>query len=97
LNDVLVEPVTPTHGWVADWFGRAFDRALIEWVSDVHADVDTAGPHAQGPIAASRREPVAWRGHEILCSPLDVQLSVCEARGLTAEAKAIRLFVGERP
>jgi hypothetical protein len=96
LNDILVEPVTPMHGWLADWFGRAFDRVLIEWVSDVHADVDMAGPHEQGPAAASQREPVAWRGHEILCSPLDLQLSVYEARGLAAEAEAIRMFIGQQ-
>jgi hypothetical protein len=92
LNDILVEPVTRMHGWIADWFGRAFDGALIEWVSHVHADVDTAGPHEQGPVAANLKELVVWRGHKILCSPLDVQLAVCEARRLDARAEAIRLF-----
>jgi hypothetical protein len=96
LSDILIEPVSPMDGWVADWFGRAFDGALIEWVSDVHADLDTAGPHEQGVAAASRREPVTWRGHEILCSPLDLQLAVREARGLAAEAEAIRVFIGQQ-
>jgi hypothetical protein len=93
LNDILIEPVTPMHGWVADWCGRAFDRALIEWVSDLHPAVDTAGPHERGPAVAGQRELVAWRGHEVLCAPLDVQLAVCHARGLTGEAEAIRAFL----
>lgn len=93
LNDILVEPVTRMHGWISDWFGRAFDGALIEWVSDVHADVDTAGPHEQGPAAAKEREPVVWRGREIHCSPLAVQLAVSEVRELNAQAEAIRLFM----
>jgi hypothetical protein len=96
LHDILIEPVSAMDGWIADWFGRGFDRALIEWVSDVHADVDTAGPHEQGSAAANQRELVGWRGHEILCSPLTLQLAVCEARGLTAEAEAIRLFVAQQ-
>ncbi len=92
LNDILIEPVTRMHGWVADWFGRAFDQALIEWVADVRAD-KTAGPREDGPAAAVRRERVVWRGHEILCSPLDLQLAVCEARGLIGQAEAIRRFM----
>jgi hypothetical protein len=89
---MVIEPVTRMHGWVAEWFGRAFDEALIEWVSDVHVDVDTAGPHEQGPAAATVREPVVWRGREILCSPLDIQLAVREVGGLNAQAEAIRVF-----
>ena len=92
LSDILIEPVSHMHGWVSDWFGRAFDGALIEWVSDVHADLDTTGPHEQGPAAARMREPVVWRGREILCSPLEIQLAVCEVRGLNAQAEAIRVF-----
>jgi hypothetical protein len=73
-----------------EWFGRAFAGALIEWVAGVRADV---GLLEQGPEAARRRERVVWRGHEILVSPLDVQLAVSEVRGLTAQADAIRRFM----
>ncbi len=32
LADYLVEPVTPCVGWIANWFGRAFLHARLEWV-----------------------------------------------------------------
>jgi hypothetical protein len=54
LHDVLIEPVRRMEGWVADWHGRAFDQALIEWVAGLHAP-------------AGRLEPVLWRGRRILC------------------------------
>lgn len=96
LEDILVEPVTRAEGWVADWFGRAFDGALIEWVSHVHAEVDSSGPHEQGPIAQSRLEPVRWRGYEVRCTPIDLQLEVAEVRGLEARARAIRVFMRDQ-
>lgn len=93
FEDVLVEPVTRAEGWVADWFGRAFGGALIEWVSHVHAEVDNSGPHEQGQIAQSRLESVRWRGYEVPCTPLDLQLQVAEMRGLERLASAIRAFM----
>jgi hypothetical protein len=91
LDDLLVEPVTRSENWVAGWFGRAFHGALIEWIAEVEPDVEERGPHEQGPTAASRREQVVWRGHEILCTPLDISLAVCEARGLDERVRAIRM------
>ncbi|MEW6406304.1 MAG: hypothetical protein AB1649_31345, partial [Chloroflexota bacterium] len=52
LLDFLVEPVVDCHqAWISDWWGRAFLHARVEWVGDVHADVDQ--PHATdfGPVA----------------------------------------------
>jgi hypothetical protein len=91
LADLLVEPVVPTTGWVADWFGRAFSGALIEWVGGVHDD-----SLQHGPDAARRRERIAWRGRDMLVSPVDVQLAVSELRGLTDQADAIRRFLTAR-
>lgn len=87
MEDILIEPVREMEGWVADWHGRAFEGALIEWVSGVHAGVE--------PIRRSRDE-VLWRGRGILCSPLDLQLAVARERGLTRHAAAISSFIGER-
>jgi hypothetical protein len=97
LEDILIEPVTRMKGWVADWHGRAFEQALIEWVSRMHSEVDRTGRHEQGPEAASRREQVVWQGHKILCSPLDLQLAVAEARGMKDRARAIRSFIARTP
>jgi hypothetical protein len=71
FEDLLIEPVTPMVGWVADWFGRAFGGALIEWVAGVHAQ-----------DSAAQREAVDWRGHTIFSNRLDIQLEVAEARGM---------------
>jgi hypothetical protein len=94
LLDDLVEPVLPSSGWIADWFGRAFLHARLEWVGDVHGDVDTPQPCDFGPTVARRLEMVVWRGREIRVPPLDLQLQVSERRGLTARAAMIRRSLG---
>ncbi len=93
LLDDLVEPLQPSEGWIADWFGRAFLHARLEWVGDVH-DAADGPPSDFGPTAARRLEVVVWRGREIRVPPLDLQLQVSERRGLTARAAMIRRFLG---
>jgi len=95
LLDHLVEPVLPSGGWIADWFGRAFLHARVEWVGDVHADVDTPLACDFGPAAASRLETVLWRGHAVRVPPLDLQLEVSEQRGLADRAAKIRQRLSE--
>jgi hypothetical protein len=92
LADILVEPVREMPGWIAQWFGRAFDGALIEWVADVDPAVDREGPHEQGPLAASALEAVVWEGHRIRCTPLDLQVAVAERRGRLEAVEAIKAF-----
>lgn len=91
--DVLVEPALRDveRRWVAAWFGRAFLGARVEWVAGVYADVDEwAAPSEIGPAAAARVERVGWHGRTLFLSPLDIQLAVCEERGLHARVEAIR-------
>ena len=96
LSDALIEP--PSHdaerGWIAAWFGRAFLGARVEWVADVYGDHDgLGGPSEFGPAAAGRLERVPWRGRILLVAPLDVQLVVTQARGLTDRVEAIERFI----
>jgi hypothetical protein len=94
LLDYLVEPALPSSGWIADWFGRAFLYARLEWVGDVHDDVDTPQPCDFGPLAARRLEVVHWQGYEVRVPPLELQLQVSERRGLTSRAAMIRRLLG---
>ena len=89
LEDLLVEPVREMPNWVATWFGRAFCGALIEWVADVHPEIERQPPHEQGPLAAGRLEDVVWQGHHIKCTPLDLQLAVATSRGREDVARKI--------
>ncbi len=94
LLEYLVEPVVDCReGWISDWWGRAFLHARVEWVGDVHTDVDQ--PHAVdfGPAAASRLEMVNWHGNEIRVPPLDLQLQVSKRRGLDERVKEIERFL----
>jgi hypothetical protein len=92
LVDALVEPVFATDGWVARWWGRAFLGARVEWVAEVAPSVDDPNPADFGPVAAANLERVRWRGHELLVPPLELQLAVCERRGLTERVEAIQRF-----
>jgi RimJ/RimL family protein N-acetyltransferase len=96
LADILVEPVTRMEGWVADWFGRAFDGVLIEWVAGVHGEAPGEVARMDGPGRAWRGESVIWHDYGIFCAPLDLRLGLSEARGLTDEVAAIRRFLAEK-
>jgi hypothetical protein len=91
FDDVLVSPVERLDGWVAEWVGRAFCGAVVEWLAAPHAAVDDpAAPHEQGPYVASAIEVVRWRGHDVPVAPLDAQLRSCERRGLADRAVLVR-------
>jgi hypothetical protein len=96
LQDALVEPVTRMREWVAEWFGRAFLGALVEWVSDVRTPIVDDHGLEQGADAASRLERVPWEGHVIPVTPLDLQLVVAERRGHRDRAEKIRRLLPER-
>jgi hypothetical protein len=89
LADILVEPVRADGSWLADWFGRAFDGALVEWVAGVHPDSRLE----EVPGAGAQRDRVRWRGHEIVVTPLEVQPAIDERRGLVHWGEAIRSFM----
>jgi hypothetical protein len=94
-DDLMVTPILEMEGWAARYTGRAFDKAIIEWLSEPHPELDDpAVPHEQGPYIANRLEPVEWRGHLVHVPPLDAQLRVCEARGLGTRADQIRARLG---
>lgn len=77
--------------WAAEWFGCAFYGCLIEWVADPHPSaLYGGGPHELGAESAGRLETVGWHGHPIRVPPLDRQLAVAEARGLTDRVASIR-------
>ena len=90
--DILVEPVREMPGWIARWFGRAFQGALIDWLADVDPQIDSSGPHEQGPLAEGALENVVWEGRSIRCTPLRLQLAVAERRGKLDDAQQIKTF-----
>jgi hypothetical protein len=90
LIDYLVEPVLRSDDWIADWFGRAFIHARLEWIGDVHDNVDIPQVSDFGPAAERRLETVIWRGREIRVPPLDLQIQVSERRGLSERVEMIR-------
>jgi hypothetical protein len=85
----LVEPVTPSVGWVADWFGRAFVHARVEWVGSVRPEVDEPVASDFGPAAARALEEIEWRGHTLRVPPLSLQRDVARRRGLAERTAAI--------
>lgn len=93
LQDVLVEPLEDSHGWISNWFGRSFLHGRVEWVGGIDPSVDEPVPVDFGPRAMSHLERVTWRGHELRVPPLDLQLLVSERRGLTERAEKIRRYM----
>ena len=69
-----------------------FRGALIEWLADVDPQIDSSGPHEQGPLAEGALENVVWEGHTIRCTPLRLQLAVAERRGKLEDAQQIKAF-----
>ena len=91
LADYLIEPVIDcSRTWFGDRWGRAFLHARVEWVGDVHEDVDQQDATDFGPVAGSRLETVNWQGHEIRVPPLYLQLDVSKRRGLAERVEKIQ-------
>ena len=76
-------------GWVAEAGGRAFEGAVIEWLSEAHPTGLTP-PHEQEPAAAAHLETVSWRGRVIPVPSLELQLAVASRRGLNERCDLIR-------
>ncbi len=93
LLDFLVEPVDNCQDWISDWWGRAFLHARLEWVGDVHENIDQPNVTDFGPVAASRLDIVKWHGKEIRVPPIDLQLQVSEQRGLNERVEKIKDFL----
>lgn len=94
LDDLLVEPVTRLHNWVADVGGRAFHGVLIEWLAGAHATGLTP-PSEQEPATSAHLEVIPWRGRRVSVPRLEVQLAVAERRGLTERIDLIRRALAE--
>jgi hypothetical protein len=93
FSDVLVEPPIFDPDWVADWFGRTWMGAIVEWAADVHPEIDDwRTPQESGPEAQAALEEVEWRGRVIRVTPLAKQLAVSESRGLHDRVEAIHRF-----
>ncbi len=93
FEDLLVEPVTTMTGWIADCGARAFAGCLFEWMAGVHPEIDEPTPHEQGLVALSCLELVRWHDGIIPVSPLALQLSVTERRGLSERAAKIHAYM----
>lgn len=90
LLDYLIEPVVPVADWFCNWFGRSFPGACLEWVGGVDERADTPEISDFGPIAASRRETVTWRGYTLRVPPLAMQREANEQRGRAEHVAIIR-------
>lgn len=96
FRDALIEPPVFDPTWIADWFGRAWLGARVEWAAAIHADLDTwRSPQESGPAARAALELVEWRGHVLPVTPLATQLAVSEHRGLHDRVAAIRRHRGD--
>ena len=91
LGDSLIEPpIKSNGGWVAEWFGRAWDGIRIEWAAETRPDLDEHEWTSDiGPDAVRRAETVTWRGLRFDVPPLDLQTAVARERGLHDRVAAI--------
>jgi hypothetical protein len=84
FDDLLVTPVERMDGWVANYVGRAFCHAVVEWLSEPRLELDDpAAPSEHGAFVEPYLEMVHWQGHDIRVPPLSVQASACAQRGLS--------------
>lgn len=90
----MVEPVVHSDGWIAEWWGRAFPGARVEWVGDVRPVVDNPEPVDYGPVAAAQLDHITWHDHVIRLSPLHLQLAVTRRRGLADRVRLIEAAIG---
>lgn len=96
LRDYLIEPITPTNGWVTRDFGILFLDARIDLASDPSPVLDDPEPADCGPYALAHLETVAWEGFQIKAPPLELQLSVNRRRGRLDRVQKIEAFLAKQ-
>lgn len=90
LAHLLIQPPQRKDGWIAEWFGRAWDGTRLEWVAGTRPDLDDHEWTSDiGPDAVRRAETIVWRGLRFTVPPLDLQLAVTRERGLDDRVAAI--------
>lgn len=73
--DRTLMPVTETEEWpIARIYGRLYWHSVVQVIAESPPSVEEHGPRPWGPQGISRLESVTWRGHDILVTPLDLQL-----------------------
>lgn len=93
LLDYLVEPLQPSQDWIWNSFTRAFLHVRLEWVGGVNSSADKPEISDFGPGAEQRLETVSWQGYQIRVPPLDLQMAVCQRRGMTDRVSKIEAFL----
>lgn len=90
LSQLLIQPPQRKDGWIAEWFGRAWDGTRLEWVAGTRPDLDEHDWTSDiGPDAIRRADTVMWRGLSFTVPPVDLQLAVSRERGLDDRVAAI--------
>ena len=84
LQDCLVEPVIRTPGWIANWFGRAFLHARLEWIG------------VDDPYDLEGLEVVTWRGSPIRVPSVELLLKESDQRDLEERVQAIHQYLSTR-
>lgn len=88
MLDHLIEP--PRPGFISDTFTRSFPDACVEWCAGIDERADAHMIGDVGLTAQGRLETVEWQGFSIRVPPLDLQLVVNDARGLTDRVALIQ-------
>lgn len=96
LRDVLIEPITPTNGWVTKDFGILFLDVRIDLASDPSPALDDPEPVDCGPYARAHLETVEWEGYQIKAPPLELQLNVNRRRGRLDRVQKIESFLAQQ-
>jgi len=93
FEDVTIEPIIDTNGWLTKDFGALFDQCRIDIASDPQACLDEPDPVDCGPYALAHLERFMWRGFEIRVPPVELQLNANRRRGRHDRVKLIEQYL----
>lgn len=81
LQDILIEPIIDTKGWLTKDFGVVFNHCRIDIASDPSPILDNPEPVDCGPYAMNHLEEIEWKNHTIKIPALHLQIAVNKKRG----------------
>ena len=97
FQDVLIEPIVDTHGWVTKDFGVIFMDVRIDIASDPDPILDHPDPIDCGPYARDHIETLHWNGHDIRIPPIELQITANKKRGRHNRVKKMEEYVRNHP
>jgi hypothetical protein len=93
FSDVMIDPLTECHNWVAKAYGSIFYNTSISMAFETQSSLDIPEPIDSGPYAIAHMEKINWNGYNVNIPPLELSLNINRKRDRIDRVKLIEDYM----